>query len=71
MHYGLKTIALKNLGSISLGNLAIYFLGLKLLINDQKNTFAGLLIKILGFKEPLTNDESRVMIKARKFFNEV
>ena len=42
-----------------------------MLIKDQKNTFAALLIKILGFKDPLNNHEARVMIKARKFFNEV
>ncbi|CDW91434.1 UNKNOWN [Stylonychia lemnae] len=63
MHYGLKTIALKNLGSISLG--------LKNLIKDKKNTFASLLIRILGFDDPLKNDEARMMIKSRKFFNEV
>eukprot|EP00347_Sterkiella_histriomuscorum_P019518 403341327 len=75
MHYGLKTIALKNLGSISLvkqiQTINNSQQGLRNLIKEKKNTFAALLIRILGFEDPLKNDESHIMIKSRKFFNEV
>ena len=38
---------------------------------DKKYQYALLQNRLLGFEDPLKNDESRILIKARKFFNEV
>jgi len=63
MHYGLKTIALKNLVSIQQG--------LKVYIKDRKCKYAELIQSLLGFEEPLKPEHNRIFISSRKFFVEV
>lgn len=40
-------------------------------MKDRRYRYAMLQIQLLGFEDPLKNDHSRILIKARKFFNEV
>ena len=62
MNYGLKTIALKNLGSIQIG--------LQNYLKDKRYQYSEMITRLLGFRAPLKNDEARIMVKARKFFVE-
>lgn len=45
--------------------------GLKSLTRDKRYTYGLLIVRLLGFENPLKNDQARILVKARKFFNEV